>query len=138
MGLWDSNVRNRHGPCCWISYHWYLVTLTFKLLYPSKTEYFTIGAFHEATGSHEIGFYFAGTMVIISSVLIFFLSRVKNKRKREEGGKIHICDEYCKKMQHLTFVLKSSTIMQLSSPSRGENKKEFNNHIDEALNKASG
>ena len=103
-----------------------------------KTEYSMIGAFHVGTGNHEIGFYFAGTMTIISSMLIFFLNQVKNRSKIEERGKLHICGDYCREMLHSTFVLQSSIVLQLGSPSRGESKKEFNNHIDEALNKASG
>ena len=41
----------------------------------------SIGALHAATGNYDAGFYFAGTMILVSGIMLFLLPR--NQRKTE-------------------------------------------------------
>ena len=78
----------------------------------------SLGAIHEATGNHEIGFDFAGAMVITSSLLIFTLNRVDAKSKRVNYA------ESCDKMLHSTFLLPSSIVLQLGLQSESSNRRK--------------
>ena len=37
-----------------------------------------LGAFHEATGNHEAGFYSAGAMILISGILVLFINGIRH------------------------------------------------------------
>ena len=39
----------------------------------------SIGALHDATGDYDAGFYFAGTMILVSGIMLFLLPRKQRK-----------------------------------------------------------
>ena len=45
---------------------------------------FLLGALYEVSGTHKNGFYFAGAMLLISGLLVFFLFGVKHQHGKEE------------------------------------------------------
>ena len=60
-----------------------------------------------------MGFYFAGAMILTSSVLVFFLKAVKHQSEIEERVAQDTYAESFKKMLHSTFLLQSTIVLQL-------------------------
>ena len=74
-----------------------------------------LGAFHEATGNYEIGFYLAGAMVFTSGMLVFFLRHCGIKEKVTPNT----YTESTNKMLYSTLIIQS---MILVPPSRCQRK----------------
>ena len=65
-----------------------------------------------------MGFYFAGAMILTSSVLVFFLKGVKQQSEIEERVVQDTYAESFKKMLNAAFLLQSAIVLQLGLPSR--------------------
>ena len=70
------------------------------------------GAFYDTTGNHYVGFFFAGTLVLISGLLFVILSWVKHDQGREDE-KIPLLKEDTPTSE---FVVQSSLAWPLSLP----------------------
>ena len=67
-----------------------------------------LGALYETTGNHESGFYFAGALLLISGMLVFFLIIIKHLSRGEGIGE----GEEANNSNVTNNLLKSTLIIQ--------------------------
>ena len=73
-----------------------------------------IGAFFDATGDYDAGFYFAGAMMFVSGIMLFLLPMIKQVEHvpKEEGP----CSQSSIKFLEAALTIRSAVAWQLGVP----------------------
>ena len=97
-----------------------------KHVYSNITKNYSIslslGALYETTGNHESGFYFAGALLLISGMLVFFLITVKHLSREEAEGEEHNNSDVTNKLVQSTLILQSMIVLPPSHCQRQNSK----------------